>query len=314
MSMVTVTEIMRIAELREELITLGQLRKLGLSSDAVYRLTKSGVLTPIYRSVYSVVPGPVNDVRRMLAACLAVGGGVISHQSAGAHWHLRRAPRGSLDLSVHALRQVRLPGVRVHRVLRLDQEDIVVYPNGLLVTTPARTLFDLAAIVSPEVLASAAQDALNRRLCSPWSLADVGERMMRQGRPGTALFRTLVAGDDAALPAVGSDAELILADALEAAGMPRLTRQFEVVLPGGVTIRLDLAVPPDRFGVEVDDPEWHASPVALQRDRGRDLLLTAEGWVIVRVTTEDVYRRIRSTAGHIAAIYFRADPNRSLCA
>jgi very-short-patch-repair endonuclease len=314
MSMVTITEIMRIAELRDELITVGQLRKLRLSPHAVYRLVKSGVLSPVVRGVFSVVPGPVSDERRLLATCLSVPGGVVSHQSAAAHWHIRRAPRGSLDLTVRAPRQVRLSGIRVHRVLSLDEEDVVFYPNGLRVTTPARTLFDLAAIASPEVLASAAQDALNRRLCSPWSLVEVGERMMHQGRPGTAVFRELIRSESATVPAVGSDAELVLAIALEASGMPRLTRQFEVSLADAMPVRVDLAVPGDRFGIEVDDPEWHATPVAHQRDRARDLLLRVEGWDIIRVTTEDVYRRTRSTSGHVAALYFRLHPRPSLCA
>jgi hypothetical protein len=313
-STTTITEIMRIAELRDELITIGQLRKLGLSSGAVARLVRSRLLTPIYRGVYTVVPGPISDERRILAACLAAPGAVVSHQSAAAHWHLRRAPRGSLDVTVLAPRQVRLAGVRVHRVLSLDEQDAVLYANGLRITTPARTLFDLAAIVSPDVLASAMQDALNRRLCSPWALTEVGERMMRQGRAGTGLFRQLIASRPATIPAVGSDAELLLAEALEASGMPPLTRQFEVPLPGAFTVRLDLAVPADRFGIEVDDPEWHANDVALQRDHGRDLMLRAEDWDIVRVTTGDVYQRIRSTAGAVAAIYFRRRFERSVCA
>jgi very-short-patch-repair endonuclease len=314
MSMVTVTEIMRIAERRDELVTQRQLQTLGLSRDAIRYLLKSGVLTPVYRGVYSVVPGQVSDERRLLAACLAVRGGVVSHQSAAAHWRLRRAPRGSLDLTVRAPRQVRLPGIRVHRVLLIDEDDVVLYPNGLRVTTPARTLFDLAAIVSPEVLVSASHDALNRRLCSPWSLAELGDRLMRQGRPGTALFRGLIATDAAAAPAFGSDAELLLAGALEAAGMPRLSRQFEVALPDGITVRLDLAVPADRFGIEVDDPEWHATATALQRDHGRDLMLRTEGWDTVRVTTNDVFQRLRSTAANLVGIYFRLHSEHSLCA
>jgi hypothetical protein len=314
MSMVTVTQIMRIAERRDELVTQRQLQTLGYSRAAIHYLVKSRVLTPVYRGVYSILPGPLSDDRRMLAACLAARGAVVSHQSAAAHWRLRRAPRGSLDLTVRAPQQVRLAGIRTHRVLSLDDEDVVHYPNGLHVTTPARTLFDLAAIVSADVLASAAQDALNRRLCSPWSIVDVGERMMRQGRPGTVAFRALVASRDAALPAFGSDAELILAGALEAAGMPPMTRQFEVALPDGFTIRLDLAVPADRFGVEVDDPEWHATAAALQRDHGRDLMLRAERWDIVRVTTDDVYQRLRSTAASLVAIYFQVRAERTLCA
>jgi hypothetical protein len=204
--------------------------------------------------------------------------------------------------------------VRVHRVTELGGEDIVQYANGLRVTTPARTLFDLATLVSPPVLASATQDALNRRLCTPWSLGDVGGRLIRQGRPGSTAFRELIDGRAADVPAVGSDGELVLAIALEALGLPTLTRQFEVELEAGAVVRLDLAVPSEQFAVEVDDPAWHASPVALQRDHARDLLLRSDGWEVVRVTTDDVFERLRSTSARIATLYFRCLSVHSLCA
>jgi hypothetical protein len=314
MSMVTHNEIMRIAALRDDLVTDRQLRKHGLSRDTVAHLVHARVLTPVFRQVYSVTPGPIDEARRALALCLAVPHGVLSHQTAAAHWQLRRAPRGMLDLTVRAPRQVRLPDVRVHRITELDVEDVVHYPNGLRMTTPARTLFDLATLVSPPVLASATQDALNRRLCTPWSLGDVGERMIRQGRPGSSAFRELVDGRAAAVPAVGSDGELVLATALEALGLPAMTRQFEVELETGGLVRLDLAVPAERFAVEVDDPAWHASAVALQRDHARDLLLRADDWEVLRVTSDDVFERLRSTSARIAAIYFRRRSAHSLCA
>jgi len=314
MSMVTINEIMRIAALRDELVTDRQLRKHGLSRDTVAHLVRERVLTPVFRQVYSVTPGPFDDARRSVALCLAVPDGVLSHQTAAAHWQLRRAPRGMLDLTVRAPRQVRLPDVRVHRITKLDGEDVVKYANGLRVTTPARTLFDLATLVSPPVLASATQDALNRRLCTPWSLGDVGDRMIRQGRPGSTAFRELIAGRAASLPAVGSDGELVLAAALEELGLPAFTRQFQVQVDTGGVVRLDLALPADQFGIEVDDPAWHASPVAMQRDHARDLFLRADGWDLVRVTSDDVFRRLRSTSAGIANIYLHRRSAHSLCA
>ena len=79
------------------------------------------------------------------------------------------------------------------------------------------------------------------------------------------------------------------------------------------TIRLDLAVPADRFAVEVDDPAWHASPVALQRDHTRDLLLSRDRWNVVRVTTDDVFQRLRSTAAVTGSVGLILDgrPSRS---
>src|SRR5262249_20832968 len=198
----------------------------------------------------------------------------------------------------------------VHRTNQLGPADVVYYPNGLRVTSPARTVFDIAAELDGDALASVTQDALNRRLCTPWSLHDVGERLVGQGRPGAALFREVVSSFAGELPAVGSEAELLLADALEGAGVPTLARQFPVRLEGIGEIRLDLAVPDALFNVEVDDPHWHADPVSLQRDRARDLLLADEGWVVRRVTTEDVYQRLSSITARLAAAYFRQIPRR----
>jgi very-short-patch-repair endonuclease len=310
MSMITTSEIMRLAELRDGLVTRHQLRKHGLSDPQISRLVMANVLCPVFRGVYAMTPPPWPLTTRALGACLAAPGAVVSDMSAAAHWRLRRTPRDVLEVVVKSPRFIRLPGVRVHRTNMLGEVDIVRYANGLRVTSPARTLFDIAAELDPNVLASATQDALNRRLCTPWSLWDVGERLIEQGRPGGVVFREVIQGPAAKLPAVGSDPELVLASALELAGLPQLVRQFDITLDGYGDVRLDLAVPLDRFNIEVDDPYWHADPVALQSDHARDLLLDREGWHVLRVTTEDVDQRIHSTTATLARIYFRDFPRR----
>ncbi len=310
MSMITTAEIMRIAELRDGLVTRDLLRKHGLPARHVSRLVEARVLHPMFRSVYALDPGPWPVARRALAACLAAPGVVVSDMSAAAHWRLRRTPRDVLEVVIESPRLARLPGVRVHRTNSLPAVDVVFYPNGLRVTSPARTLFDIAADVDPIAMVSILEDALNRRLCTPWSVGDVADRLAGQGRPGAAVFRTVLDGRSMERPPVGSEGELVLADALEAAGMPSLSRQFPVALAGHRGIRLDLAVPAERFNIEVDDPAWHCDPVALQRDHARDLLLAADGWSVHRVTTEDVYQRLRSTTATLAALYFRHVPRR----
>ncbi len=310
MSMITDAEIMRIAELRDGLVTRHQLRKHGLSDPQISRLVMARLLHPVFRAVYATSPPPWPLATRALGACLAAPDAVLSDMSAAAHWRLRRTPRDVLELTVKAPRYVRLPGVRVHRTNQLASTDVVFYPNGLRVTSPARTVFDITAELDGDALASVTQDALNRRLCTPWSLHELGERLVGQGRPGAALFREVVSSYAAELPAVGSEPERLLADALEGAGVPPLARQFPVRLEGIGEIRLDLAVPPARFDIEVDDPHWHADPVSLQRDRARDLLLADEGWVVRRVTTDDVYQRLGSITARLTAAYFTQNPRR----
>jgi hypothetical protein len=303
MSMITMAEIMRIAELRGGLVSRSQLRKHGLTDRHLSRLVGARALHPVFRSVYALEPGPWSLGQRALAACVAAPNAVVSDMSAAAHWRLRRTPRDVLEVAIESPRLCRLPGVRVHRTNDLPDVDIVRYPNGLRVTSPARTLFDIAAELDPIAMVSVMEDALNRRLCTAWSIGDVAERLVGQGRPGAVVFRAALEGRPLERPPAGSEGELLLADALVAAGMPALSRQFPVTLDGHGSIRLDLAVPAERFNIEVDDPAWHADPVAVQRDHARDLLLSACGWSVHRVTSEDVHQRLHSTAALLTTLY-----------
>ena len=102
-----------------------------------------------------------------MAAVLVADGAVLSHRSAAALWGIRR---NHLDG-----RQITVPRA-VKRRARLEIHQAWVKPdeitthNGIAVTTPARTLLDLAAVVSPHHLERAATEAEIRRLGSPTSL------------------------------------------------------------------------------------------------------------------------------------------------
>ena len=96
-------------------------------------------------------------VRRALA-----GGGVRRRRrcragglAAAELWGLRRA-KGSI--TVVAPRQVRVAGVLVRRCNRLDPRDVTVR-NGIPVTTVARTIVDLAEILTVEQLANVMYEA-----------------------------------------------------------------------------------------------------------------------------------------------------------
>jgi hypothetical protein len=68
--------------------------------------------------------------------------------------------------------------------------DEITTLGGIPVTTPAGTLLDLAAILTPPEVERAANEAEVRRLTSPTSLADLVARYPR--RPGTPKIRALL--------------------------------------------------------------------------------------------------------------------------
>src|SRR3954449_9205404 len=114
-----------------------------------------------------------------MAAVLAAGeDAVLSHRSAAALWGIRESR--SAKIEVTAPRERRRPGVTVWRAI-VPSDEVTVH-DGIPVTTPARTLLDLAAILDEHRLARAAERAEALRLTSPTSLEALAARY--RGRPG----------------------------------------------------------------------------------------------------------------------------------
>src|SRR5262249_48115820 len=122
-----------------------QLAELGLKPSAIARRVSAGRLHRIHLGVYAVghpVLGP--DGRRM-AAVLACGtGAALSHASAGALWGLRESWAAMTDVSVPRAGGHKRPRLRIHRALDLRADEVTAR-RAIPVTTPARTILDLAA-------------------------------------------------------------------------------------------------------------------------------------------------------------------------
>jgi uncharacterized protein DUF559 len=93
-----------------------------------------------------------------------------------------------------------------------------------------------------------------------------------------------------------SAAEAALFEALEAT--PATRGAFE--LNGSLSVRhgpraaeVDLLSRRDRIAVEIDGVHHFADPECYRRDRRKDLLMQAEGLIVVRLLAEDVLRDVR---------------------
>ena len=56
----------------------------------------------------------------------------------------------------------------------------------------------------------------------------------------------------------------------------------------------DFACPLSRLVIEIDG-DTHGSEKARKSDRDRDAYMTERGWTVIRVTNEDIYKRLHST-------------------
>jgi hypothetical protein len=169
---------------------VAQLHDLGLDKHGIRRRLASGFLHPVHRGVFSVGVTIVSLRGRYLAAVLACGtGAALSHRSAADLWGLRpNATR--LEVTVPAKRPGP-PWVEVHRTRVLAPQDFTTR-DGIPVTSVARTLLDLGAVVRPPDLEVAVDRAerlgifdLTAGPCGGWS-PPIGRAARRAGSSGSA--------------------------------------------------------------------------------------------------------------------------------
>jgi hypothetical protein len=95
-----------------------------------------------------------------VAAVLAAGpGAALSHASAAALWEIRPTAATKIHVSVPALGgRAKRSRIRVHRASTLKDDEVTDH-HGISVTTPARTLLDLAASLPRRALERALDQA-----------------------------------------------------------------------------------------------------------------------------------------------------------
>ncbi len=181
------TRIAEIAARQHGLVRTSDLRAAGLSSSAVSKRRARGLLHRVHRGVYAVGHAALASHALWLAAVFAAGeGAALCGLAAAELWGLRRA-KGSI--TVVAPRQVRVAGVLVRRCNRLDPRDVTVR-NGIPVTTVARTIVDLAEILTVEQLANVMYEAAYLGLLDIEAVEATAARLI--GRRGLATLEEAI--------------------------------------------------------------------------------------------------------------------------
>jgi very-short-patch-repair endonuclease len=226
-------------------VSLRQLAEAGLGDNAVRHRVKHGGLTRIYRGVYRA--GPIEPPwQREMAAVLATGG-VLSHHSAAAVWGIR-PPHDEVHVTVTGEARSRT-GIRVHRSASVQ----AAVHHGLPLTTAARTLKDIAPLLSSAEYDRALEEAQIRGL--------VPKRR----------------GDEPRF--TRSAAERRLLALVRAAKLPVPLTNTRVH-----GWEVDAVWPQHKLVLEVDGYRYHGNRAAFERDRRKDAALIAHGYRVVRVT------------------------------
>jgi very-short-patch-repair endonuclease len=283
----------RIAELAARQhgnVTLAQLRGIGLSVSEIRDRNQRGWLIRRHREVYAVGHVPPTRESRWLAAVLALGdGAVLGYVAGGAHWRMLQGAAITEVIVPTTAGRPRRDGIVVHRQ-RLPASHVTVH-QGIPVTTPVRTLLDLASVLSLGALARAFEQAQVLLRLPPAPLA--AEVISRPRHRGNAKLRRILSG--AVDPAdVRSVLELRFLRLCACYGIPRP----QVNVPIGDWTP-DFLWPDVGLVVETDGVEFHRTPAARRRDALKDHVLRGVGLIVMRLTWADVTERPAETAARI---------------
>ena len=205
---------------------------------------------------------------------------MLSHHTAAQLWRLRRGELFPISVIVPRSGGGTDPRIHARRV-PLDTTDYMKL-DGLTVTTPARTIVDLAGELGPRQLRELVERAQDVRRFNPREIRAILERQPRRRPGGRALldFIQLLEPDR---DGARSRLERLFIPLARRARLPK--PEVNVMIEGA---RRDFVWRDRRLVVEVDGYACHSSRRAMRRDRGRDRRLLAAGWRPARFTYEDV--------------------------
>ena len=283
----TDVRLIELAAAQHRCVAWRQLRALGYSYEAVLHRVASGRLVQIYDGVFAVAPLVTEEKTRWMAATLTTEDSVLSHASAAAA-HGFRSLRASFETVTRpgSGGPRRLDGVLVCRSKRIDATQLHAIP----ITTPERTLIDIAPHLNNKALARAVREACRLTTTTPSELFIALAR--HRGRRGTRRLHAAISRY-AGLPLhrTRSDAEALALSLLRDAGIPK--PQVNATIAGE---EADLSWPTPRLILELDGPQFHLDAA---EDLRKQRLWERAGWTVRRLPTDDVYLHPERLLAHV---------------
>ena len=275
-----------IADRQHCRVTREQLLAAEIEPSAIKRRLRSGRLERVFPGVYGLAHTGDLPLAAETSALLACGqGAALSHHTAATLWRLRPGVARPVHVTIRGERGFpTLPGITIHRSIVLAPVDVRLH-EGLPITSPARTLLDVAATLPDRDVERLLDEGLfARRIIT---IAGIKELLARVGNhPGRARLARVAASRTRSTK-TDSPPEEALLGLIRAAGLPEPELQFPLL-----GYRLDFFWPELKLAVEVDAYGTHGSPARFEADRRRDArLFTEKGIVVLRLTRAAIEER-----------------------
>lgn len=279
-------ELSRLAAQRLGVITVAEAMAAGMTRAQLRSAQRRGEWTSPARGVLVAAAAPSSWAQECAIAAMATRG-VVSHRAAARLHRLDGFEEAPVELTVARRRARSSLDVFEHRTTTLGAWDITEV-FGMPITSVARTIVDLGAVVEDDLVEQALDDALRLGFHPLWTSQTL-ERVDRPGPSGAAALRRVLARPDRRGPVPDSVFERVVERACRAIGLPPAVRQHEVRdREGRLVARLDLAWPDLGIGVEAHSRRWHFGDSKARGDQHRANRLAALGWLVIFFGWADV--------------------------
>ena len=269
----------------------------GISGADIDRRARRGALIRVHRGVYRAGHDAPSTEADYLAAVRACGRSGLLYGRAAAFLlsliKLRTAPRPEVAVTTER----RIAGIRTRRDRRGAERDAAMY-RGIPVTSPARTLVDLAARATINEFARACHEAGVIHRTTPSQVKAVLAR--RPSTPGAAKVRAVMLGE---VNVTLSRLEAAFLKVIRDAGLPLPITNRPV---GGY--RVDCGWPEHRLTVELDSYQFHNSRHSWEQDRRREREARARDDEFRRYTWYDVVEDQRAMVAELRRLLSRRCP------
>jgi very-short-patch-repair endonuclease len=287
-----------IAARQHHVVSREQLKRTGLSDEAIAQATASGRLYPLFRSTYSVGRRAVDLHGRFMAATLACGKGtVVSHGSAAWLLGFWEAKPGEVEVIAPVEAGRKIPGIR-RRFPPPPPTEQVCERLGIPSTSPSRTIVDLAGFSGRRALADAVEEAAVLGILDVQAIDRIlGESRRRGSRTLNLMLEEWRRYTPKMRLRSRMEARLLPLLTHHALPIPETNGKLRI---GGKTFEVDFLWREQRVVVETDGAAFHANPMAQKRDSERNQLLAKAGYRVPRVGWEQLRDEPDRTLAEIA--------------
>ena len=260
--------------MRRGVVTTADLLAADVSQDEIDWRRRRKRLIPLWRGVYLVGhKDPAPFALEYAALRFAGETAVLSDRPAAAIYRLLPP---QVDPTIHlSLDEKRAspPGLRLH-TRHLHPSEITTVQQDLRITTPERTILDIAPTLDDDQLENVIALAIRNRLTTERKLQ--AQLARRKGHRGTRRIRQIL---ELGPEWTASHAERIFL---------RMVRDAELARPEAnarVGRRMpDFLFRDHRVIVEIDSWRWHGNRRSFENDADRHSRWTAQGWTPLKFT------------------------------